>query len=48
MGFCDELRAEAGQRDVNTGKAKNRNAFSSKKAVAAADANGAQVGFLSG
>lgn len=45
MGFCDELRAEAGQRDGNVGKAAQKSEPTSKKAVAAAaEASGGQVG----
>lgn len=45
VGFCDELRAEAGQRDGNVGKAAQKSEPTSKKTVAAAaEASGGQVG----
>lgn len=44
VGFCDELRAEAGQRDTGSTDRMARRAESpSEKAVAAAAANGGQV-----
>lgn len=44
VGFCDELRAEAGQRDRNIGRAAQRSDPLSKKKVAAVETNGGQVG----
>lgn len=43
MGFCDELRAEAGHRDGNVGKAVRRSEPPSKKMAAAAEASAGQV-----